>query len=262
MTGPRPSGDDAARLFILTARDRRRLHELHREVLEPSFASDELDSLGTLERSLEHDADPSSTVLVAVDRADEVVGGAVTMRQRGSPVALLAYLAVRPGRRGEGIGSRLLANLSGQYQQEGLALVLGEVEDPRRPALVTGQDPVGRLRLYERVGARLLPVRFVQPALAPGRSRIAHLLLLVLYADPSVVAGGPGGETIPATLVGGFVRRYFAGAEGAAPPFDPELAALLADLESDDRLALLDIAELDRIAERGSSSHAPTGPPA
>jgi hypothetical protein len=77
----------------------------------------------------------------------------------------------------------------------------------------------------------------VQPALHPGGERVRGFLLLVFGAE---------GESVPAGLVAGWIRDYYASAEGAEPPYDPELERLLAAAERTDPIPLLPLAELAR----------------
>ena len=103
---------------------------------------------------------------------------------------------------------------------------------------MAGEDAARRLHFYERFGARVLDVPFVQPALANGRARIPGFLLIALHVDPAVVVHVDG-ESVRADLVSRFVRRYYEEAEGAHEPWDPELARLLAVIDRVPTIALL-----------------------
>jgi len=85
-------------------------------------------------------------------------------------------------------------------------------------------DAIARMRLYERFGARTLPVPYSQPALRPGSARVPHLLLMVFAADPRArLATG----RVDGRVVSRFLTEYFASAEGSARPDDTELEAML-----------------------------------
>jgi hypothetical protein len=77
----------------------------------------------------------------------------------------------------------------------------------------------------------VLAVPFVQPALGQT-GRVRGFLLLVFHTDPSVSVRMDGGEAIRTEVVARLVRRFFEVAEGAWPPYDPELAGLLELIES------------------------------
>lgn len=141
-----------------------------------------------------------------------------------SGCGLLTYLVVAPGARAGGLGRRLLdgarAALAEHARTAGrtLAAVFGEVADPD-----TSGDPAAAARLarFQRWGARLLEVRYVQPALGPALARDRHLRLIAFFdgAPPATLDGG---------VVAGFLREFYAVTEGIDPDADPELGPLLA----------------------------------
>jgi GNAT superfamily N-acetyltransferase len=81
-----------------------------------------------------------------------------------SGVLLLGYLAVRPGWRGRGVGSAVMATLRERWlEPDSLALL--ELDDPRYHAPHPEHgDPLARLRFYGASGVRLLP----SPTSSPG----------------------------------------------------------------------------------------------
>ena len=133
------------------------------------------------------------------------------------------------------------------YANPGVSLAVGEVHDPRRWSETGGEDPVSRLRFYERLGARVLDVPFVQPALDSRRARIEGFLLLAMYAGPEAVVSTGDGESVRADLVGRFVRHYYEVAEGVREPRDPQLVRLLGAIEGRPAIRLLPLAEYERI---------------
>ena len=112
--------------------------------------------------------------------------------------------------------------------------MLAEVEDPtRHEGSAAHGDPTARLRFYRRMGARILPLPHVQPALRPGGERVRGLLLLALRASGDRLAGveSDGTWLVPAEPLRAFLEQYFTEAEGR-PPDDDEwrgLADALAD---------------------------------
>ena len=112
---------------------------------------------------------------------------------------------------------------------------------------MTGDDPLSRLRLYERLGARVLGVPFVQPALGPGRARVHGFLLLAFHVDPSVEVGQHGAMAVRSDVVGRFVRRYYETAEDVRVPYDDQLAHLLGKIEEHPAIPLLPIADYEHV---------------
>ena len=195
------------------------LDRFHRDVLTVSFSPDELDDVETMAPGLRGEGDTEVLCSVAVDSDGAVLGGVVGEVFVDEQVLLLSYLAVRPDLRGRGIGTALMSTLrrvGTRTPPSGCAV--GEVHDPRMWSDVPGDDPLSRLRLYERLGARVLGVPFVQPALDDGlaphprlpAARVPHRL-----ADRD---HGRGRCAVPADLVGRFVRRYYEIAEDSPSP--------------------------------------------
>ena len=113
--------------------------------------------------------------------------------------------------------------------------MFGELNDPRRSG--EGVDePVHemwrRLERNQAWGARVVDVRYVQPALAPGLARDHGLCLIALSGGLS------GGRSLPPTMSGATVRDFvaelYAVTEGHAP--DPGTLELIPE-----RVALIEL---------------------
>ena len=226
-------------------RDDDLVDRLYRDVLAVSFSSDELDDAEVFAQGTREGGTLAS---VALGADGSVLGGVVGEVFADERVLLLAYLAVRPNVRSRGIGTRLMEHVAPRwYTRPDVLLAVAEVHDPRPWANVDGEDPLARLRLYERMGARVLGVPFVQPALGPGRARVPGFLLLAFHVDPSLELQDEGGSAIGSEIVSRFVRRYYEIAEGEPDPADSELNALLARIEERAAIPLLPIAEYERV---------------
>jgi len=202
--------------------DERLVLDLYGSVLLPNFRPDEMITEDDLVSSLRSG---NCRITIAQDAGGAVIGGIVGDWFPGSRVQLLSYIAVRPGVRGQGVGTSLLTTgISGWVADLAPLLVIGEVEDPRHYHGTEFGDAIARMRLYERFGARTLPVPYSQPALRPGSARVPHLLLMVFAADPRArLATG----RVDGRVVSRFLTEYFASAEGPARPDDTELEAML-----------------------------------
>lgn len=107
-----------------------------------------------------------------------------------SDVGLLSYYAVRPDCQGQGI-ARLMINrvkdlMLERAEENGKILrgVFIEVNDPAKvPANQDSFDPALRVDVSHKLGARDIPVSYVQPPLQPGGARCAALKLMA-YAHP------------------------------------------------------------------------------
>jgi GNAT superfamily N-acetyltransferase len=229
-----------------SARAAELLRELHDEVLRPAFRPEEYISPTVIDPSHE-------LAVIACDEHGRVLGGALGERYPASGVLLLAYLAVRPGRRAQGVGGAIMTALREQWLDRDSLAVL-ELDDPRyhEPHPERG-DPVARLRFYARCGVRLLDMPYFQPRLSTDLARAYHMLLGVI---PPIGATAPA--ALPAARVTAFLREYFELCEGPAVHSDPEVAALLAAC-GDSEVELVgteDFSKLPREAgDGGASSH-------
>ncbi|WP_162242372.1 GNAT family N-acetyltransferase [Nocardioides sp. Leaf307] len=88
----------------------------------------------------------------------------------------LRYFAA--GRRGQGIGSALWAELTGRLRAEGRTRLVWDVEDPDEPDLPSElvEEHRRRIVFYERLGGRLQPVRDYLPPHDDGHA--PRLLLM------------------------------------------------------------------------------------
>lgn len=229
----------------------RLLAELYHEVLAPAFPPDELVSLPALEGAVLGGGE-GVEVVVAVDSgggAPRVVGGIVGERYPGSNVLLLAYLAVRPELRGAGVGTLLLAEVIPLWcRRHRPLLAVGEVEHPDHhgPSPERG-DPAARLRLYERVGARVLAAPYFQPRIGPDLQRVYDMLLLAFEVDPRAYRGDPAGDhggaaTVDGKVVTGFLDEYFTVCEGGDTiTTDPDFRSMRAAMDPAGGLGLLPV---------------------
>jgi GNAT superfamily N-acetyltransferase len=154
----------------------------------------------------------------------EILGGIVFERYPRSGCGLVTYMVIAPAARRQGLGKRLQRDAATALFARGARAVFGEINDPRRLGEGVVESPEAMWRRLERNqawGARVVDVRYVQPALAPGLERDRGLCLIALA----------GGEPLPAAMSGGIVRAFvdelYAATEGTAP--DPDLVAAIPD---------------------------------
>jgi hypothetical protein len=179
------------------------------ELFRPAFTSDELVTSEYLAGMVRKG---HCVVASAVDEDNVPQAAAVGEWDPESHVLLLAYMAVRRGRRSGGLGGLLMDQVSGAWQKRYRpALTLAEVEHPLAHATDPERgDPGARLRFYGRHGALALALPYFQPALSPGTHRIHGELLIALPPFPAL---GPGNVLDPAP-VEKFLTGYFLVCEG------------------------------------------------
>jgi hypothetical protein len=213
--------------------------DFYQRILLPHFRADELDSREVFEAGLKSGR---TKALVARLPDGTIAGGALGDLFPRSRVLLLSYIAVPAAGRGIGTGSVLIKAVTDVL---GAAwrppLMVMEVEDPRHygsdPSL---GDPEARVRFYERLGARTLPVPFFQPVLGADGERVRHLLLMVFGGTDAP----PGTRQVDGEIVESFLTEYLEGIEGPVRPDDAEAQHMLAACRRPGGLPLLLLSEL------------------
>jgi hypothetical protein len=180
---------------------------------------------------------PVMRIIVAVEHesgAERVVGGVAAEYYRDARCILVSYLYVEDQKRlrHRGHGRALLREAEHACQTLGpVQAVFAEVEWPELLfAAQPGADlrqARGRLHFFARVGARVLNLDYVQPALDPAKRPVPYLRLLVLS---SAFGLRRDGYDRLAAAVRGFLREFYAALseETDGQPDHETLAILLA----------------------------------
>jgi GNAT superfamily N-acetyltransferase len=164
----------------------------------------------------------------------QIAGLAFSELYRESGCGLLSYLAVDAGFRRRGVArelvQRTLETLRRDAAERGAALpaVFGEIHDPDREGDLGPSDvidPRERASFFAKLGARCVPIRYVQPALSDNGDRARGLQLVVLGA-----AGD--GRTVPAAAVRAFLVDLYTQSEGPPRPDDREFRTMVDELDS------------------------------
>ena len=211
------------------------LRSLHRDVLEPSFPPAER----TTEEELLADHAAGRLRSLGVVEDGRVTAGVVGAWSPATRVLLVVYLAIAPGRRGSGVGGRLVAAaLDAWAEALDPVLAVGEVEHPaHHTASAAYGDPEARLRFYARLGARVLDVPYFQPGGSPGGERVPALLLVALP-----LPGSAGGATdAPGPPLRAFLEENLREHEGGVTGDRPTRELL--EAASGPRVALVDPAD-------------------
>lgn len=119
---------------------------------------------------------------------NERVAGAVAFEYYpDSRCGLITFVFVDPLHRRRGLARSLLKEAEKRLleaSQGGTRFIFAEAEDPARVEKMqirSSIDPSVRLAILHRLGARIIPIPYVQPPLAPGKRPGEHLFLLLLW---------------------------------------------------------------------------------
>jgi GNAT superfamily N-acetyltransferase len=223
----------------LSPDDDDRIAEFYGSVLAPHFRAAELVTNDELSAGLKQGV---TRALVARTAHGAIAGGAVGDLFSRSGVLLLSYLAVPAQGRGTGTGGLLMKAVMDVWgSQVQPSLFVMEVEDPRYYGTdhATG-DPQARVRFYERLGARTVPVPYFQPALGPAGQRVAHLLLMIFGGTKAP----PGTQRVDGQTIELFVTQYLEDYEGPVRTDDTEAQRLLTACRAPGGLPLLRFSDL------------------
>jgi hypothetical protein len=213
-------------------------------ILASNFPDDELETSEGFVAGLN-----SGGTLALVARTGEgvIAGGAVGDLFPRSNVLLLSYLAVPAAGRASGTGGLLMRAVTEVWGSRlNPSLFIMEVEDPRyHHSDANFGDPEARVRFYERLGARTLPVPYFQPALGsrgPSARRVPHLMLMVFGGTQMP----QGTQEVDGRIVEFFLTEYLEGCEGPVHPDDAAAQRMLAACRRPGGLPLLRVSELPR----------------
>jgi GNAT superfamily N-acetyltransferase len=212
--------------------------DFYRVVLAPHFRPDELETSEHITAGLKSGG---TMALVARTTEGAIVGGAVGDLFPRSDVLLLSYIAVVAEARGTGTGGLLMKAVTGVWGHRlSPPLLVMEVEDPRyyREDAALG-NPEARLRFYERLGARILPVPYFQPALGPAGHRVPHLMLMVFGGTAAPL----GTQQVDGRIVEIFLTEYLETCEGPVDSDDTDAQHMLSSCRDPDGLPLLRFSE-------------------
>jgi GNAT superfamily N-acetyltransferase len=218
------------------------LDAVHADVLTASFPPNELSSVEGLREGI---GAGYTSVLAVVDEDGVPRAAAVGDWSAETRVALLSYLAARPGDRSTGLGGRLLSHALATWRDRWQpCLTVAEIEHPSaHEATASFGDPAARVRFYSRFGLRPLDLPYFQPALRPGDSRAYGLMLCVF--DTADACRGAEPDTVDGEVLRRWFIEYLAGSEGAVAD-DTATAALLRTM---DRTGGVRVLSFDDLAE-------------
>lgn len=156
---------------------------------------------------------PELHIVLAVAETDgeeevvrsSILGGLIYEFYRASEAMLITYLCVAPDTRRKGIAKSLLRRAVDDLKNErgGSIPVFAEAEDPKRREVNSDRlNARIRLTILKHLGFRKIPIRYQQPALAPGKFPVNDLVLLLF-------TGGQEAGVEP-TVLRRFMREFYA----------------------------------------------------
>ena len=200
------------KLVEITADDPR-LVEFHRGIYWDAFASQH-EPLAAWQRALRGEDAYRLTIRLALD-GDAIAGGIAYELYPRSRCGLITYMVIAPTARRIGLGKRLQGEAAAALFADGAVAVFGEINDPRITTIEGAEAAWARLERNQRWGARVLDIRYIQPALGPALVRDRELVMIALAGATPLPAEMPG------AIVRAFVDELYAVTEGGPP--DPEI---------------------------------------
>jgi len=151
-----------------------------------------------------------------------------------SACGLLTYLVVTEAYRGRGLARRLVAEGITLLQNRARALELAPAQQLRAffseandPTKVSADvmDPWARLQAFGRMGARIVPIPYVQPELVPGQGACHDLLLLAWPTDGQPI------DRLSARVVRDFLADFYRASGVDEPEGDPDFQQMVAAVD-------------------------------
>lgn len=169
------------------------LGQFENDVYIPSFPNaDEREELSDIVGRIRtpKSNEPSSYCVLAINDG-RVVAGLVADWYKDCGFLEIIYIAVGRQYRKNHIGSELLDAgiklITDSLQPQAVKYVVLEVEKPTAPA--ADIEAVNRLVVWDRWGARRIPIPYFQPPLSPDKNVVDNLMLMVLPKYSSLADG-------------------------------------------------------------------------
>lgn len=163
---------------IDVSRDEESLNKVFEKLYVPTFSRFKNEYTDPeFYRSPVDDANPQSYVLSC--NPDDPVGFLIFEIYKRSNCALLTYVAVRSDCRGQGIFKLMFEEADKIFRSKDVKAVYAEIHNPQLE--VSKNDLMNsneRLQVFQKMGAEILPIKYVQPPLDEESGPSKDLLLL------------------------------------------------------------------------------------
>lgn len=167
------------------------LRRFERTIFKDSFPDDnERESFSDIIPRIRHNdsaTHPYSYCVLAMD-GRSIAGGVVADWYPSCKSLEIIYIAVDPDKRGQGVGKHLLKNEAlprimaaiREEEKSEVKNIFLEVEIPIREPMGMEINPVDRVVIWDKWGAKRIPIHYTQPPLSPGKAPASNLMLMAL----------------------------------------------------------------------------------
>jgi GNAT superfamily N-acetyltransferase len=152
------------------------------------------------------------TFMVFSEEDQELNGGIISDYYPSSGVIHLIYIAIQENKRGTGIARKLILDLLPKAieqleKEKGFSakVIIFESNIPWKTE-VDSIDPTLRLKIFGKLGAKFIPIDYVQPALSESRTKVENLFLLSFPLDRK-----PFHHTLNTNVLKHFLHEFYIG---------------------------------------------------
>lgn len=198
------------------------------DIYTEAFPENERQTLEKVEYRVRH----KKYSLIVVKRDNVIVGFSLFYPFRDMDFVLGDYMAVRKDYRNLGIGSKLFRKAYELFKMDNPGgFLLAEVEDPTCGSIAERHIRLRRVRLYERLGARvILNFEYLLP---PISGQYPTKMLLMVYAEDNRVS--ISAEVLRNILIAIYREVYDRDIE------DPYLKKMLLSLSGSSKIQVIEI---------------------
>jgi len=183
--------------------------------------------------------EPQTYCTLVLDENKNVIGGLVADWYSDCESLEIIYIAISPDKRRNGIGSCLLKYSIDQIRESVakefkiIKHIFIEVDIPDLPKDSTSSsenvmDPTERISVWEKWGAKRIPINYIQPSLSAGKAPVSHMMLMRLPASQT-----ESNDTIPQKDLKDFLKSFY---EGLHAGNDSALDKMIEDINMVSRL--------------------------
>ena len=232
------------------------LREFEKNLFNMTFPDDERESItdDIIPRIREKLGEQPQSFCVLKEMDDKVAGGMVVDWYPDCGALEIIYIVVDNDYRSKGIGKELIATGLDLIQQKISATgksvkhIFLEVDIPftAQSDSETSMDPIARVIVWEKYGARRIPINYVQPPLSPGKEPVDNMMLMCLSGHCGITE-----ESISAEDLKDFLTDFYKGLNAAGRK---ELQIMLDEIDRVSKEETIRKIDLDSLVERPSAS--------
>ena len=176
------------------------------------------------------------TFILLFKEDDIVQGGIISDYYPKSGVIHLIYIAIQKERRGSGIARKLIKSLlpnaiKALEETFGFSAkaIIFESNIPWKTE-IDSIDPKLRLKIFEKLGAKLIPIPYVQPALSESKKKVENLFLLSFPLTESSTL-----NTLNTKVLEDFLKEFYQGLGIKAPELNEDFINMQSKIKSQEQ---------------------------